>query len=107
LVAELSTLERLLESCYTIWLHAAPEDYWERVRRQGDYRMSEGVGAKRAMADMRRILAQRDALYAKADASLDTSGKTAAESLRELMRLVPRAAAQRQALRAPSVIRSR
>src|SRR6202521_4271144 len=63
LVSELSTFERLLEACYTIWLQASPHDYWERVLRQGDYRVSDGIGVKQAMADMRRILAQREALY--------------------------------------------
>lgn len=111
LVAELPTLERLLETCYTVWLHAAPEDYWERVRRQGDYRVSEGVGAKRALADMRRILSQREALYAKADVALDTSGRKVAESLHQLMRLIPAAAggAQYPAARIaqPAAMRSR
>jgi XRE family aerobic/anaerobic benzoate catabolism transcriptional regulator len=88
LVSELSTFERLLEACYTIWLHASPRDYWERVLRQGDYRVSDGVGVKQAMTDMRRILAQREALYSKADVRLDTSGKTTAASLRELVALV-------------------
>ena len=102
LVAEVPTFERLLETCYTIWLHAAPCDYWERVRRQGDYRVSEGVGAKQAMADMRRILSQREALYAKADARLETSGRTASETLRELLRLVSAAGPQRSTRTAPS-----
>jgi XRE family transcriptional regulator, aerobic/anaerobic benzoate catabolism transcriptional regulator len=88
LVAELPTFERLLEACYTVWLCAAPHDYWERVLRQGDYRVSDGAGVKRAMADMRRILSQREARYSKADARLDTSGKTTAQSLRELVALV-------------------
>lgn len=88
LVSELSTFERLLEACYTIWLHATPREYWERVLRQGDYRMSAGVNEARAMADMRRILAQREPLYRKADARLDTSGKSAAQSLVALLALV-------------------
>lgn len=88
LVSELSTFERLLEACRTIWLHASPRDYWERVLRQGDYRISNGVGVKQAMADMRRILAQREGLYSKADGRLDTSGKTTAQSLRELVAMV-------------------
>ncbi len=91
LVSELPTFERLLEACYTIWLHASPRDYWERVLRQGDYRVSDGVGVRQAMADMRRILAQREALYSKADVRLDTSGKTTARSLRELVALVRKA----------------
>lgn len=100
LVSELATFERLLESCYTIWLQASPNEYWERVLRQGDYRMSNGVGVKQAMADMRRILSQRDALYSKADARLDTSGKTAAHSLRELVALVRKAHQRRAPARA-------
>jgi XRE family aerobic/anaerobic benzoate catabolism transcriptional regulator len=100
LVSELATFERLLEACYTIWLQASPNEYWERVLRQGDYRMSNGVGVKQAMADMRRILSQRDALYSKADARLDTSGKTTARSLRELVALVRKARPRRAPARA-------
>ncbi len=91
LVSELSTFERLLESCYTVWLQASPREYWERVMRQGDLRMSAGVNEAQAMADMRRILAQREPLYAKADARLDTSGKSPAHSLREVLALARRA----------------
>jgi XRE family transcriptional regulator, aerobic/anaerobic benzoate catabolism transcriptional regulator len=36
------------------------------------------------MDDLRRILASRDALYAKADATVDTAGKTVDQCLREL-----------------------
>jgi XRE family aerobic/anaerobic benzoate catabolism transcriptional regulator len=95
LVAEVSTFERLLESCYTVWLQASPREYWERVLRQGDYRISAGVNEAQAMADMRRILAQREPLYRKADARLDTSGKTGAQSLRELLALVRKTRAAR------------
>jgi XRE family aerobic/anaerobic benzoate catabolism transcriptional regulator len=37
-----------------------------------------------AMADLRRILAGREALYSKADAIIDTAGKTVEESLAAL-----------------------
>jgi XRE family transcriptional regulator, aerobic/anaerobic benzoate catabolism transcriptional regulator len=93
LVSELSTFERLLESCYTVWLQAAPREHWERVLRQGDYRMSTGVNEEQAMVDMRRILVQREPLYGKAGARLDTSGKTPAESIRQLLRIVRKARA--------------
>jgi XRE family aerobic/anaerobic benzoate catabolism transcriptional regulator len=39
-----------------------------------------------AMADLRRILAGRAALYAKADVAIDTAGKTVDESFSELAR---------------------
>ncbi|HEV2548912.1 MAG TPA: hypothetical protein VGU20_16340 [Stellaceae bacterium] len=37
---------------------------------------------------MRRILAGREALYSKADARVDTAGKTTAQSLRALKKAV-------------------
>ena len=86
LVSDSSTYERLLTSCYTIWLRATPQEHMSRVIAQGDMRpMAQNP---EAMADLQRILAQRDQLYTRADVSIDTSGKSvgevAAESLREL-----------------------
>jgi XRE family aerobic/anaerobic benzoate catabolism transcriptional regulator len=45
------------------------------------------------MHDLRRILASREALYAQADAVLDTSGLTVAQSLDSLRDLLARAEA--------------
>jgi hypothetical protein len=57
------------------------------VIRQGDHRV-EGSGDTEALADMRRILAQRDALYSKADVKLSTSTRTARQSLTGLIAIV-------------------
>ena len=84
LVSEPATFELLLDSFYTIWLQASPEEHWDRVIRQGDHRV-EGSGDSEALVDMRRILGQRDPLYRKADAHLNTSGKTTRRSLKELL----------------------
>ena len=42
----------------------------------------------RAMDDLNAILASREPLYAKADLTLDTAGKTAAQSARDLAALI-------------------
>ena len=89
LVSEPATFERLLDSFFTVWVQASPEEHWDRVIRQGDLRV-EGSGDTEALSDMRRILAQRDPIYGKADARLQTSGKTPRQSLKELLRLVKR-----------------
>ena len=39
-----------------------------------------------AMSDLKRILSERDALYAKADIQVDTAGRTVEESLEILIR---------------------
>jgi XRE family transcriptional regulator, aerobic/anaerobic benzoate catabolism transcriptional regulator len=85
LVSEPSTFQRLLESCWTIWLKASPREHWDRVIGQGDLRVREGTGDEQALVDMRRILAQRDELYGKADARVITGGKTVPQALKELV----------------------
>ncbi len=92
LVSEPATFERLLDSSYTIWLRASPREHWDRVIRQGDFRVREGTEESAALADMRRILTQREALYGMADAQLDTSGRTIRQSMRELIALVAKRA---------------
>ncbi len=82
LVSEPGTFDLLLAGCFTVWLKAAPEEHMGRVLAQGDTRpMADNT---EAMDDLRRILAGRDALYSKADAVVDTAGKTVEQSLTEL-----------------------
>ena len=42
------------------------------------------AGSSEAMEDLKRILAGRELLYRKADAIVDTSGKSVAQSLKML-----------------------
>ena len=57
-----------------------------RVRAQGDERPM--AGNPEAMDQLKSILTSREALYDKALAQLDTSGKTEDESLAELTGLI-------------------
>jgi len=71
IVSEATTFKRLRASCYTVWLRAAPEDHMKRVIAQGDMRPM--AQSSEAMADLQRILAEREPLYAKASLVIDTS----------------------------------
>ncbi len=83
LVSEPETYELLLDQCFTIWLRAAPEEHMNRVRDQGDTRpMAE---SSEAMADLKRILETRHALYAKADVAVDTSNGSVSAALETLI----------------------
>ena len=86
LVTEEATFDVLLHACYTVWLRASPEDHMNRVVAQGDRRPM--AASPQAMADLRRILSSREALYMRADASVETSGKNARQSLQEVLRAV-------------------
>ncbi|HTD37180.1 MAG TPA: helix-turn-helix transcriptional regulator [Candidatus Limnocylindrales bacterium] len=86
IVSEPATFERLLAACYTIWLRAAPAEHMERVVAQGDMRPM--AGNRESMADLQRILANREPLYRRADATVDTSGKLPSEAVELLWHAV-------------------
>ncbi len=88
-VADTATFERLLSSCFTIWLQARPEDHMARVAAQGDHRPM--AGNREAMADLKRILDGRKAFYGKADAALDTSAAGEEESFERLLEFARKA----------------
>jgi XRE family aerobic/anaerobic benzoate catabolism transcriptional regulator len=84
IVAEAATFELLLSRCRTVWVRAAPEEHMQRVVTQGDERPMRDN--HQAMDDLRAILASREALYAKADLTLDNQGRSLEASLDELIR---------------------
>lgn len=86
IVSQPETYEFLLANCHTVWLRAAPEEHMARVIGQGDLRPM--AGNEEAMDDLRRILRAREALYAKADAVVDTSGADVEASLARLRQAV-------------------
>jgi len=86
LVTDQDNYDLLRERCYCIWLKASPEEHMSRVISQGDMRPFKGRSA--ALDEIRRLLAERDRLYARADAVLDTSGKPVRQSLAQLRTLV-------------------
>jgi XRE family aerobic/anaerobic benzoate catabolism transcriptional regulator len=85
LVTEPRSYDLLLAYCLTIWIQAAPEEHMQRVMEQGDLRPM--AHNRRAMEDLRAILASREALYGRADRRLDTSGRTPDESFSDLLAL--------------------
>ena len=71
IVAAPRTFDLLRKHARTVWLRARPEDHWNRVLRQGDRRPI--VDHPEAMAELRRLLAAREPLYARAEHTVDTS----------------------------------
>jgi XRE family aerobic/anaerobic benzoate catabolism transcriptional regulator len=88
LVTEPATYDVLLSTCFVIWLSAVPEEHMSRVLAQGDLRpMADGP---QAMDDLKAILESRTALYAKANATVNTSGKSEAQAFAALLAAIPR-----------------
>jgi len=84
LVTDPDNYRLLREHCTCIWLKATPTEHMERVMAQGDLRPFHGRAA--ALDEIRKLLAERDTLYARADAVVDTSLRTIKQSLAELRR---------------------
>lgn len=86
IVAEPETYKTLLSNFHTIWVKASPLDHMNRVRAQGDTRPM--AGNPEAMEQLKSILTSREALYERALAQLDTTGKPLQTSVDELMALI-------------------
>ena len=82
LVTDPSSYELLLGRCFCVWLKAAPEEHMSRVIAQGDMRPFKGRSA--AIDEIRKLLADRDRLYARAALAVDTSGRTVRQTLQEI-----------------------
>ena len=88
IVTDPKLLNTLLSTCFVVWLHARPEEYMRRLIEQGDVRPMENQDD--AMSDLRRILADRDALYTRAHVSIDTNNKSIDDCVTELIGLTPK-----------------
>jgi len=84
LVTDPATYELLQQRCVCVWLKASPAEHMSRVMAQGDMRPFKGRSA--AQDEIRKLLADRDRLYARADATIETSGKTVRQSLEQMKR---------------------
>ena len=71
IVASGETYSLLRRRALTVWLRADAEDHWNRVVQQGDRRPM--ADHPEAMAELRRLLAERQPLYAEAAHVVDTS----------------------------------
>src|SRR6266850_5321559 len=84
LVTDPATYQLLLERCACIWLKASPEEHMSRVIAQGDMRPFKGRSA--ALGEIRKLLQDREKLYARAHAAVETSGKSIRQSLEQMKR---------------------
>jgi shikimate kinase len=88
IVSQPETFNYPLQNFHTIWLKAEPEEHMERVRGQGDERPM--AGNPNAMAELRAILKNREALYSRAEAYVNTSKSTLEESLQAVLEAIDR-----------------
>lgn len=86
IVASELNFRRLRETCRTVWLHARPEEHFQRVLEQGDRRPMRDN--PRAMEQLRTILAQREPRYASCEARAETSDIPPEQVVEEILELL-------------------
>jgi XRE family aerobic/anaerobic benzoate catabolism transcriptional regulator len=86
LVTAADTYQQLLARCFCVWLKTKPEEHMTRVIAQGDMRPFKGRSA--ALDEIKQLLQDRAGLYARANATLETSGRTVRQSLAELKKAI-------------------
>ena len=94
LVTEAAAYDLLLQTCHVVWLKADPESHMRRVMAQGDLRPMSGN--PQAMDDLRDILQNRAALYARAHATIDTTGTTHEQAVKQVLATLPATLARGQ-----------
>ena len=80
------TYALLLHHATTVWLKARVDDYWARVVRQGDRRPIEQH--PQARDALKLLVLRRDPLYARADATVDTSLLTIGQAVDRVERAI-------------------
>src|SRR2546421_496241 len=85
LVPDPGTYELWLGRCRCVWLKPTGQEHMAGVLAQGDTRPFRGRSA--GLDEIRKLLADRDRLYGRAGAVVDTSGKSARQALAELRRV--------------------
>jgi XRE family aerobic/anaerobic benzoate catabolism transcriptional regulator len=86
IVSDAPNFELLRTRCRTVWLQARAEDHWNRVVAQGDQRpMAENP---HAFSELRALLAARSELYARADHTIDTTGRRVPQIVAAIAELV-------------------
>ncbi len=73
-VVDVESWELIKRRCFTVWLHATPNEYMRRMRNQGDTRPMQGRPS--AMNELRALLARREPLYAESHLVVRTTHKS-------------------------------
>jgi len=85
-VKDAQSWELIKRRCFTVWLHATPNELMRRMRRQGDMRPMQGRPA--AMDELKALLARREPLYAESKLKIDTTNKTPLAVVAQILKTV-------------------
>src|SRR5262249_35087344 len=86
IVTDAESWELIKRRCFTVWLHATPEEFMKRMRRQGDLRPIQGRPS--AMNELKALLARREPHYPESHPQGKTTNKFPSSVVDEIARAV-------------------
>jgi XRE family aerobic/anaerobic benzoate catabolism transcriptional regulator len=84
IVTDAASWDLIKQRCFTVWLHATPQEFMKRMKRQGDTRPMKGSPS--AMHELKAILARRQPLYSEAQLTIRTTGKPPSAVLAQIVK---------------------
>lgn len=75
IVEDTPTWNQIRQRCFTVWLHATPQEFMKRMVKAGETRLTQ---RPTVMTDLKALLIRREPLYAESALTIKTTGKTPA-----------------------------
>ena len=85
-VSDSESWELIKRRCFTVWLHATPEEFMKRMRRQGDLRPMQGRPS--AMNELKALLSRRELRYTESRLKIKTTNKSPAAVVAQITKAV-------------------
>jgi XRE family aerobic/anaerobic benzoate catabolism transcriptional regulator len=83
-VTDPESWELIKRHCFTVWLHATPDEFMRRMHKQGDTRAMQGRPA--AMEELKALLARREPFYAESQMTIRTTNKPPAKVIEQILK---------------------
>jgi len=85
-VSDSESWELIKRRCFTVWLHATPEEFMKRMRRQGALRPMQGRPS--AMNELKALLSRRELRYTESRLKIKTTNKSPAAVVAQITKAV-------------------
>lgn len=85
-VSDAASWSLIKKRCVTVWLHATPKEFMQRMLKAGETRLTS---RPTVMTDMKALLARREPLYAESEITIKTTGKSPSAVTSAIFKALP------------------
>jgi XRE family aerobic/anaerobic benzoate catabolism transcriptional regulator len=82
IVEDTASWNQIKQRCYTVWLHATPQEFLNRMAKAGETRLTQRPTVR---SDLKALLARREPHYAESNMTIKTTGKSPAKVTTDIL----------------------